>query len=54
MDHRQREGRGKKERNGILDDLRQFGISSSREKMNNYFEKGRDVSVPLVTLPCKQ
>jgi hypothetical protein len=25
----------------------------SREKMKNYFKKGRDISVSLVTLPCK-
>jgi hypothetical protein len=32
--------------NGIACDL--------AKKMKNYFKKGRDVSVSLVTLPCKQ
>jgi hypothetical protein len=37
MDHRQSKGRGKKEHNGILDDLRRFGLSGSSEKNEDLF-----------------
>jgi hypothetical protein len=29
-------------------------VDADKKKTNNYFKKGRDVSVSLVTLPCKQ